>query len=72
MSRVPPGAQLTPAELADNNYPLPTLDAATGELRCPPGFVVTQPAGQGVARSPAHELLARAGHGCVAAVARAC
>jgi hypothetical protein len=51
--------QLTPAEMADNNYPLPVLDAATGELRCPPGFVVTQPCGQGIARSPAHDMLVR-------------
>jgi hypothetical protein len=52
-------AQLTPAEMADNNYPLPVLDAASGELRCPPGFVVTQPCGQGIARSPAHDMLVR-------------
>jgi hypothetical protein len=45
--------------MADNNYPLPVLDAATGELRCPPGFVVTQPCGQGIARSPAHDMLVR-------------
>ena len=51
--------QLSPAEMADNNYPLPTLDADTGELRCPPGFVVTQPAGQGIARHPPHEMLVR-------------
>ena len=51
--------QLTPAELADNNYPVPVLDPDSGELRCPPGFVVTQPAGNGIARSPAHEMLVR-------------
>lgn len=44
---------LTPAEMADNNYPLPTAT-----LTCPPGFVVTQPAGGGVARSPPPPLLA--------------
>ena len=51
--------QLTPAELADNNYPVPVLDPDSGELRCLPGFVVTQPAGNGIARSPAHEMLVR-------------
>jgi RNA exonuclease 1 len=51
--------QLTPAELADNNYPVPVLDADSGELRCPPGFVVTQPAGNGIAKSPVHEMLVR-------------
>jgi hypothetical protein len=45
--------------MADNNYPLPALDAESGELRCPAGFVVTQPAGQGIARSPAHDMLVR-------------
>jgi hypothetical protein len=45
--------------MADNNYPLPVLDAASGELRCPPGFVVTQPAGQGVARSEPYDMLVR-------------
>ena len=54
--------QLTPAELADNNYPVPVLDPDSGELRCPPGFVVTQPAGNGVARNPAYEMLVRGAH----------
>ena len=48
-----------PAEMADNNYPLPVLHAESGELRCTAGFVVTQPAGQGIARTPAHEMLVR-------------
>ena len=51
--------QLTPAEMADNNYPVPVLDPETGELRCPPGFVVTQPAGNGIARTPAFDMLVR-------------
>ena len=51
--------QLTPAEMADNNYPVPVLDLDTGELRCPPGFVVTQPAGNGIARAPAFDMLVR-------------
>ena len=51
--------QLTPAEMADNNYPVPVLDLDTGELRCPPGFVVTQPAGNGIARTPAFDMLVR-------------
>ena len=51
--------QLTPAEMADNNYPVPVLDPDTGELRCPPGFVVTQPAGNGIARTPAFDMLVR-------------
>ena len=51
--------QLTPAEMADNNYPVPLLDPVTGELRCPPGFVVTQPAGSGIARTPAYDMLVR-------------
>ena len=51
--------QLTPAEMADNNYPVPVLDPDTGELRCPPGFVVTQPAGSGIARTPAFDMLVR-------------
>jgi hypothetical protein len=55
--------QLTPAELADNNYPVPVLDPDSGELCCRPGFVVTQPAGKGIARSPAHEMLVRFGRG---------
>lgn len=45
--------------MADNNYPLPVLHAETGELRCPEGFVVTQPAGAGVARSPHPAMLVR-------------
>jgi hypothetical protein len=52
--------QLTPAEMADNNYPVPdAADPDTGELRCPPGFVVTQPAGNGIARTPAFDMLVR-------------
>ena len=49
---------LTPAQLADNNFPLPVFDAESGLLRCQPGFVVTQPAGQGVAKAPHHSMLA--------------
>lgn len=47
---------LSPAQLADNNYPLPVAEGAA--LRCPEGYVVTQPAGGGVAPSHAPPLLA--------------
>ena len=59
---------LTPAQLADNNFPLPAFDSASGLLRCQPGYVVTQPAGQGVARAPHHSMLALDCEMCYTAV----
>ena len=49
--------------MADNNYPLAVCDAATGELRPPPGFVATQPAaarpgGQAAGSPPYADMLA--------------
>lgn len=44
--------------MADNNYPLPAVDPASGALACPPGFVVTQPAGCGVAGERPAEMVA--------------
>ena len=35
---------LTPAEMMDHNYPLPVEDEHGGGLRCPDGYVATQPA----------------------------
>jgi RNA exonuclease 1 len=58
----------TPGQLADNNYPLPVVDADSGELRCKPGFVVTQPAGQGIAKEPHHQMLALDCEMCYTAV----
>lgn len=56
--RCPRAAQVTAQEMADNNYPLPVVEAATGSLVCPPGFVVTQPTGGGVADAAPAEMVA--------------
>lgn len=44
--------------MSDNNYPLPSVDPVSGELVCPPAFVVTQPAGGGVADAQTAEMIA--------------